>query len=246
MKFVKITFVTLSLIVASSSVFASGIPVVDALANKRADMEFIKKIAHWKAQLDSYRNQIDQLKGQLKAMTGIRNITNPFDEEKLKEKVTKEIEDYLNDVKSAATEKLEEKYLGKDHYCFTIKNTMQQEQCKKERVADIVVLAQMEEVIKVIDDKMKKISVLSEKIKESTDIKEISDLQAAITLEGNSIALLEQQTRNLQMISETKKKIQRRKLKEDYFIEARASLESARNVQASQAETPTIDEFLNQ
>lgn len=195
MKMKKILIAT-TMVFLSKAAFAGGIPVIDASAIAK----HIEQIAQMKEQIENQVKQIVELKNQVQAMTGSRQMG-----EFLKDQLGMEIPDEWKDIYNA-TDKLAD---GK------LKEKLGNFDPKAGEKGLIVMLEHTEKTFEDIRKRVERIDELTKKIDQTQDIKASQDLNARIQTE--QLALNNQQVKldQMQRMYELEKELQAEKAKKE-------------------------------
>lgn len=236
MKKVIFASVLMSCVLVSSS-FATGIPVVDALANAQFQSQTMLQIQQWAKDaqrwiqtVDHYKQQIDAYKHQLATVSGVRDVKG-----------------YINSLKSFAKDaqinnmdfdsiisgnssssdyqrimELAEKKLGQYGIfdtCQGVTNPTLKKSCEKQRLSQSVAIVKYDELGKEMQSYKKNFASLANKISRTKDIKESQDVANAINLQ---VAQLNEKKIEMDMISkqqEVQQKIAEQQANELYNSE---------------------------
>ncbi len=191
--------------------YAGGIPVIDTASNAQNAAHYVKELAEMAKQLSMAKNQLTQLKSQLKAMTGFKGFVDVLQQGGLDTELLTSYEDLLNGDTSAIMKRAEET-LG-DIDCSKAKD---EKICKSSVLSNISSLNYLEKLSRQFDAKINRITELSQKAQSATDVKSMAEVQAAISLEANSIAMLQQQRQAFKDIAETKQRLYMQKSIREY------------------------------
>lgn len=160
---------------------ASGIPVFDGAAAANA----LQSLVQMKQQIDNQIKQITELKSQVKALTGTRNLGNI-----LKTEAYEQLPDEWKSVYSSV------ETLKKGNYKDMLNSKNYNEAADKERLVQ-----QFDLTLKAIKDsevRMQNIQRLMNQIDQTQDMKAAADLQSRIALEN---AKIQQNQTNLDMMA---------------------------------------------
>lgn len=201
---------SLIILLLSNMVYAqSGIPTIDLSA-----------IAQMKTQLEEAQKRLIELKNQVKAVTGYKGFGETI---ALTQDIVNSFDNLLKNDISHLTSKSKELF-GKEINCESGNDL-----CKVSSLVNVSNLDYLEKLGNQISQKMDTINNLSQKIKETQDIKSINELQATIALEMNSIALLQQQSDAFIQLNETKSKIYQKQKFNEYSKKQWENLEKSDN-----------------
>ncbi len=202
----------MSLFLASNAVFAGGIPVVDASAIKQAAAHNLKELAEMAKQLIEAQNQVTQLKANVKALTGDKGFSKVMEMGGVDKEILTSFDDLLSGDTKFLAEKAK-KYLEDLPDCSKSKDT---QLCESSSLSNIAQLDFAEKLNSQISGKLQTITELSEKIKSAKDMKSMSEIQAMIGLEANSISLIQQQANNFARLQESQNRIAAQQLHDSY------------------------------
>lgn len=186
-------------------VYAGGIPVFDGTAISQSVINSLKELAEMAKQLQEAKNQLVELKKQVNALTGDKGFSETMRLGGLDETLQNTFGDLLKGNTGSLIEK-KETYLGKGINCDS-DDSVTQSLCESSTLSNVSMLDYIDKLGEQYDIKLKKIEELSEKIKQTEDMKGIAELQAAIALEGNSIAILQQQTQTFRDLNDTRQRM---------------------------------------
>ena len=189
-------------------VYAGGIPVFDGTAISQSVINSLKELAEMAKQLQEAKNQLVELKKQVNALTGDKGFSETMRLGGLDETLQNTFGDLLKGNTGSLIEK-SETYLGKGAKGIKCDSddSVTKTLCESSALGNISMLDYIDKLGVQYDIKLKKIEELSEKIKQTEDMKGIAELQAAIALEGNSIAILQQQTQTFRELTDTRKRM---------------------------------------
>ncbi|EPW1176359.1 type IV secretion system protein [Campylobacter jejuni] len=203
------TFV--SLLILPNLVFSAGIPVVDITANEQMATQNAKEIAEWVKQasrwtetVSHYQKQIQAYKDELLSKTGVRDSVSFLkdiqqiysDFSKAGENIQSFYNDVLRDPKSFLSDKGNEifgKYTSFDRCDFDYMSQNEKNIC---RINLITYAAQVEtynQASKQMDTISQTLKKLQDKLINSKDIKESTDVGNAIQLEVAKIQMVKGQ-----------------------------------------------------
>ncbi len=192
-------------------VFATGIPVVDVLANSQSMAQNIKEIAEWAEQAERwaktathYQNQLDAYAAQLASQTGVRNSVSFskeakdfYSESKANDSNFIGLYDALsspNSYTSSRAQSLSSKYTLFDR-CEqnSLLSTQERNLCKAKMSSQVDDVVKYEEFADNMSITSNNIKTLSEKLKNSKDIKESQDINNAIQIEIANLKMQQMQ-----------------------------------------------------
>ena len=198
----KATAIALTLAIISPS-YAGGIAVFDGAAISQATANSLKELAEMAKQLAEAKAQVEQLKANVNALTGMKGFSDILQGGGLDSQIPGSIKDLLNGNTSTLMEK-SSKYFDDKPDCDGYKDKAM---CEQAMLSGVAQLDYAEKLNQQLDKKLQTITELSERAKQAKDMKSMAELQAQIALEGNSIAVLKQQSDNLEYIQKAKKDI---------------------------------------
>lgn len=183
--------------------YAGGIAVFDGAAVTQAAQNSLKELAEMAKQLAEAKAQVEQLKANVNALTGVKGFSDVLEMGGLDSDVTNSVKDILNGNTSGLTAKASE-YFDDKPSCEGYKD---KSMCQQAVLSGVSQLDYAEKLNAQLDKKLKTITELSERAKQAKDMKSMAELQAQISLEGNSIAVLKQQSDNFAYAQQAKKDI---------------------------------------
>lgn len=181
----------LSLALVSPLVKASGIPVVDAVANLQEMAHWLEKVQQWTETVQHYQSQIQAYKDQLATATGVRDIASFVDQAKsLKSDLDKlrKPGQALNDLllsggSSRQFDALYEKYKIFDT-CNAEQSGNYANICKQQVINKAIQLEQTDEIQNQVSQTLGEINSLSNRVALAKDSKESQDLANSIQLKS--------------------------------------------------------------
>jgi type IV secretion system protein VirB5 len=195
----------------ASSIYATGIPVVDGMANGLSVEQIAEQISEYEEIIRQWETEIENWGEEFESMTGTRELGN------LISNITKEIEwleEQYSDIQSLIDDpsaalsgeaaNLLEKFQIHDN-CAGIKDEAMKKICYYEFRSRITELSGYNTVSEDLTKTMSKIETLNDKIKNSSDQKQSLDNIAAAT---KLVAELEAK-RQMEELSQTKAAKQR-------------------------------------
>ena len=172
-------------LVITTPALAGGIPVIDGAAIATAEKNSLAELAQMAKQLAEAKAQVEQLKANVKALTGSKGFSEILNMGGIDPQITGTLEDLMKGNTSGLTSKAKE-YLDSLPDCG---DSRDKSMCEQAHLGGV---AQLD---------------LSEKAKSATDMKSMAEIQAQIQLEGNSIAVLQQQADNFAKMQDAKQQI---------------------------------------
>ncbi|KFC07111.1 VirB5 family type IV secretion complex minor pilin [Trabulsiella guamensis ATCC 49490] len=178
-------------VLTSPLVSASGIPVVDAVANAQEMAHWTEKLKQWAETAQHYRSQIQAYKEQLATATGIRDIAGFVDQarslksdlEKLRQPGQALNELLRSGGASGQFDALYEKYKIFDT-CKAEQSKSWADICRLQVINKAVQFEQTDEIQKQVSQMLGEINTLSDRVALSVDTKESQDLANAIQLKS--------------------------------------------------------------
>ncbi|MBG6243166.1 MAG: type IV secretion system protein VirB5 [Candidatus Symbiopectobacterium sp. Dall1.0] len=182
------------LLTASSPNYAGGIPVFDFTAKFENAQQWAKEAKQWMETVEHYKAQMNAYKDQLATATGLRDIQGLLEQGKSLQSEIKTLQKQgisLNDLltsdnpPSGALNGLYEKYKAFDVCDFKTKTVTEGAKnylnvCKQETANKGYMIEQTAEVQKKVNEALKDIGNLSNRIANAKDSKESQDLANAI------------------------------------------------------------------
>lgn len=187
---------------------AGGIPVFDGAAITQSVANTMRELAEMSKQLEEARNQLVELKKQVKAMTGDKGFGEVMKLGGLDEELQTTFGDLLKGNTGALAEK-SATYLGKGAGGINCDSddSVTKSLCESSVLSNVSMLDYIDKLDKQYGNKLKKIEELADKIKQTEDMKGIAELQASIALEANSIAILQQQTQTFRDLNDARQRM---------------------------------------
>ncbi len=187
--------------IVSSPTYASGIPVFDAASKLENARQWAKEDKQWMETVEHYKAQMNAYKDQLASATGLRDIQGLLEQGKSLQSEIKTLQKQgisLNDLltsdnpPSRALNGLYEKYKVFDVCDLKTKTITEGAKnylnvCKQETANKVYMIEQTAEVQKKVNNALKDIGKLSNRIANAKDSKESQDLANAI--QANSVQL---------------------------------------------------------
>ncbi|EKR0895202.1 type IV secretion system protein [Salmonella enterica] len=181
----------LSLALVSPLVKASGIPVVDAVANLQEMAHWLEKVQQWTETVQHYQSQIQAYKDQLATATGIRDIASFVDQAKsLKSDLDKlrKPGQALNDLLLSGGSSRQFDALYEKYKIFDTCNAKQSGNyaniCKQQVINKAIQLEQTDEIQNQVSQTLGEINSLSNRVALAKDSKESQDLANSIQLKS--------------------------------------------------------------
>ena len=193
---------------------ASGIPVVDAVANAQEMAHWTEKLKQWAETAQHYRNQIQAYKEQLATATGIRDIAGFVDQARnLKSDLEKlrQPGQALNELlrtggSSGQFDALYEKYRVFDT-CHAGQSKTWADICKQQVINQAIQFEQTDEIQTQVSQALGEINTLSDRIALSRDLKESQDLANSIQLKSVMLNTLTTQWEMSVKVAENREKL---------------------------------------
>lgn len=205
----------------STFAYATGIPVVDTLANSQAAAQNLKAVAEWAKEAERwaqtathYQSQLNAYAAQLASQTGVRNSVafskeakDFYSESKTNDSNFIGLYDALsspNSYTSSRAQALTSKYTLFDR-CEqnSLLTTQEKNLCKSKMASQVDDVVKYEEFADNMSVTSSNIKNLSEKLKNSKDIKESQDINNAIQIE---IANLKMQQMQIELYNKSRER----------------------------------------
>lgn len=199
---IKTTALILTLAITQS--FAAGIPTIDGAAIQQNMANNLKELAEMGKQLTEAKNQVEQLKANVNALTGNKGFSDILKMGGVDPAITGTFDDLLKGNTAGLTEKAKAYLDNLPSSCADAKN---KSMCEQVNLGGIAQIDFIEKLNKQIENKLQTISTLSERAKQAQDMKSMAELQAQISLEANSIATLQLQADNFEKLQDAQRKI---------------------------------------
>ena len=187
-------------LVITTPALAGGIAVIDGAAIATAEKNSLAELAQMAKQLAEAKAQVEQLKANVKALTGSKGFSEILNMGGIDPQITGTLEDLM---KGNTSSKAKE-YLDSLPDCG---DSRDKSMCEQAHLGGVAQLDFAEKLHEQLNNKLRKITELSEKAKSATDMKSMAEIQAQIQLEGNSIAVLQQQADNFAKMQDAKQQI---------------------------------------
>lgn len=205
--------------VSFSSQALAGIPVtIDADIPGTAN--HIETIAKWKLQYDQMVSQIDQLKTTYDSMTGSRGMGQIFNNEDLKTYLPNDWQEVYDKVRDGGYEGLtgtaKSVYESNQVFdaCASLTIDEQRLACEARAVKPAQDKGFALDAYEKAKNRLSQIDQLMAKIDDTTDPKEIGELQARIASEQNMIANEQTKLKLYQMVAEAEDRVQQQRKRE--------------------------------
>lgn len=229
--------VGLSLLLSSSLLFSSGIPVVDILGNAQTMAQNIKEIAEWAEQasrwaetVSHYQSQLQAYEDQLLSQSQIRNSVQFVKDIREFSKFAKT---YNGDFMSLSTDIMSDNSIiairarslfnrynlfddCEENYYTTVEKNI----CKNKMTRRVQEIAVYQEANDTLGDITDDLNSLATKLANSSDIKESQDINNAIQIKlaqvevvKAQVSLMNEQNKSLDQIDEKNKEQEIKKSK---------------------------------
>lgn len=199
---IKTTALTLTLAITQS--FAAGIPTIDGAAIQQNMANNLKELAEMGKQLTEAKNQVEQLKANVNALTGNKGFSDILKMGGVDPAITGTFDDLLKGNTAGLTEKAKAYLDNLPSSCADAKN---KSMCEQVNLGGIAQIDFIEKLNKQIENKLQTISDLSERAKQAKDMKSMAELQSQISLEANSLSALQLQADNFEKLQAAQRKI---------------------------------------
>lgn len=197
--------ITLSLTLAiSHTSLAGGIPVIDGTSIATQTQQHLLELAEMGKQLVEAKNQLEQLKANVTALTGNKGFSDIMKMGGIDPAITGTFDDLLKGNTAGLTEKAKAYLDNLPSSCADAKN---KSMCEQVNLGGIAQIDFVEKLNQQLERKLQTISDLSERAKQAKDMKSMAELQAQISLEANSIATLQLQADNFEKLQAAQRKI---------------------------------------
>ncbi|HEB7549083.1 type IV secretion system protein [Campylobacter coli] len=225
-KFKKSILILASLLILPNLAFSAGIPVVDATANQQMATQNAKQIAEWAKEasrwtetVSHYQKQIQAYKDELLSKTGIRDsvsfvkdikqIYSDFAEsgqniQSFYNDVLRDPQDFLSDKGS----EIFGKYTSFDRCNFDFMSQSEKNICKMNLITYAAQVETYNQASKQMDTISQTLQKLQDKLVNSKDIKESTDVGNAIQLEVAKIQMVKNQVDLANSSYENQRRIQ--------------------------------------
>lgn len=192
-------------LMTANATYATGIPVVDTAQIAQDAANFVQELTKMVEQINTAKKQLTELKAQVKAMTGVKGFSDVLTSGGLDDEVLGSFEDLLNGTSTTISDK--NKGLVGDVDCSSETSDTDKMLCESSALGLASSLDNIEKLSSQFNEKLSRITELSQRIKSANDVKSMSEIQAAITLESNSLAVLEQQRLAFKDLQETRERL---------------------------------------
>jgi Type IV secretion system proteins. len=185
-----LTALAVVLMMGAAPVQATGIPVVDALANTNSITQWAEKLKQWQDTVMHYKDQMNAYKAQLATATGVRDVQAYLRQAKSLANELKRLKSRgisLNDLLTGTggsyareLNALYDKYKVFDS-CPDNAGTALQASCKQMLLNQAAAIEDTTDIQNQISDTLSDISGLAERIENAQDSKESQDLANVVT-----------------------------------------------------------------
>ncbi|EAH5216488.1 type IV secretion system protein, partial [Campylobacter jejuni] len=233
-KFKKSILILTSLLVLPNLAFSAGIPVVDVTANQQMATQNAKQVAEWAKDASRwtetvahYQKQIQAYKDELLSKTGIRDsvtflkdikqIYSDFAE--AGQNIQSFYNDVLRDPQNFLSDKGNEifgKYTSFDRCNFDFLSQSEKNICKMNLITYAAQVETYNQASKQMDTISQTLQKLQDKLVNSKDIKESTDVGNAIQLEVAKIQMVKNQVDLANSSYENQRKIQENMAIQEY------------------------------
>lgn len=203
----------------SASAFAQ-IPVTDGASIAQQIAQQVETIAKWKMQYDQLKEQIDQAQKQYESQTGKRNFGEIFYDPKFRNSLPEDWQESYDMIASQGNAGLKgrAKELYDNNKAFDGCQFLQVEEerisCESKAIKPSQDKAFALEAYDKAKDRIGQIEQLMGKINETTDPKEIAEVQGRIAAEQATLQNEQTKMQIYQMIVESEQKIQQQRSRE--------------------------------
>lgn len=201
---VKAIVLGLTLTFANPSLAVSGIPVIDGSAIAKQTEQHLVELAEMAKQLVEAKAQLEQLKANVNALTGNKGFSDIMQMGGIDPAITNTFEDLLKGNTADLADKAKSYLDNLPSSCEKAKN---KEMCEQVSLSGIVQMDFVEKLNKQLENKLRTITELSERAKQAQDMKSMAELQAQISLEANSLSVLQLQAENFEKLQKAQQKI---------------------------------------
>ncbi|ECP6302853.1 type IV secretion system protein [Campylobacter jejuni] len=245
-KFKKSIFIFASLLILPNLVFSAGIPVVDVTANQQMSVQNAKEIAEWAKQasrwtetVSHYQKQIQAYKDELLSKTGVRDsvsflrdikqIYSDFAEageniQSFYNNVLRDPQDFLSDKGN----EIFGKYTSFDRCNYNFMSQNEKNICKINLITYAAQVETYNQASKQMDTISETLKKLQDKLVNSKDIKESTDVGNAIQLEVAKIQMVKNQIDLANASYENQRRIKQEQDMQEYSKSLDKPRESAR------------------
>ena len=225
----------------AGTVHAQGIPVFDSANVQQNIKNHLQSLAEMAKQLAEAKNQVEQLKANVDALSGVKGFSDILQLGGFDPQITATMEDLLKGNTSGLTDKAKA-YFDALPSCNGAKD---KNMCEQVGLAGVAQMDFAEKMNDQIHEKLKTITELSERAKQAPDMKSMAELQAQITLEGNSIAALQLQADNFAKAQEAQRQIVAKQAKSKFAKKRWESITNAKNPSVSTKDENQASKLLN-
>ena len=245
-KFKKSIFIFVSLFILPSLTFSAGIPVVDVAANEQMATQNAKEIAEWAKEASRwtetvahYQKQIQAYKDELLSKTGVRDsvtflkdikqIYSDFAE--AGQNIQSFYNDVLRDPQDFLSDKGDEifgKYTSFDRCNYSFMTQNEKNICKMNLITYAAQVETYNQASKQMDTISQTLEKLQDKLVNSKDIKESTDVGNAIQLEVAKIQMVKNQVDLANASYENQRKIKEDMAMQEYSKSFETPLPSAK------------------
>src|SRR5574344_179523 len=220
----------LSILITINLLNASGIPVVDGVANAQSMAQNIKTIEEWAREAERwadtashYKNQLQAYENELLSKTGVRDSVNFLkDLNKLSDYSKMYGEDFLNITGTNSSylgkmsEQLFDKYNIYDR-CKNLKREWEITNCKNVLKREVNNIATVQATNNMINKSSQNLESLGKNVSASKDIKESQDLANAINIEIGNIQVAQMKLDMMYKQNEALKKAEEEQHTRDFY-----------------------------
>ncbi|EHK4961106.1 type IV secretion system protein [Campylobacter upsaliensis] len=241
----KSILILTSLLILPNLAFSAGIPVVDTTANQQMATQNAKQVAEWAKEatrwtetVSHYQKQIQAYKDELLSKTGIRDsvafvkdikqIYSDFAE--AGENIQSFYNDVLRDPQEFLSDKGNEifgKYTSFDRCNFDYMSQSEKNICKMDLITYAAQVETYNQASKQMDTISQTLKKLQERLVNSKDIKESTDVGNAIQLEVAKIQMVKNQVDLANASYENQRNIKRDLAMQEYSKSLQKPRESA-------------------
>ncbi|PWK36415.1 P-type DNA transfer protein VirB5 [Cupriavidus plantarum] len=206
-------------IAASSAAFAQ-IPVTDGASIAKSVENQIETMAKWKMQYDQMVSQIDQMKQQYAAVTGVRGMGELFNNPQLRDYLPQDWQGVYDSVKSGGyaglSGRAESIYDNNKVYdaCAGFVSNEQRTNCEAQAVKGAQDKAFALDAYDAAKNRLSQIDQLMQQINQTQDPKAIAELQGRIAAEQAMIQNEQTKLQMYQMVAAAEDRLQQQRQKE--------------------------------
>ena len=246
----KLTLGIVSISLISNFAIAAGIPVVDAAANQQMAIQNTKQIAEWAKEasrwtetVSHYQAQIQAYKNELMSKTGMRDSVSFLKDMKqiysdfaeAGQNIQSFYDDVLRDPQSFLTDKGLEifgKYNSFDRCNFDYMTQAEKNICAVNLITYAAQVETYNNAAKQMDTITKTLLQLQERLANSQDIKESTDINNAIQLQATHLQIVKSQVDLANASYENQRRIKEEQAKQEYA----KSFETSKNMRVTEEE----------